>query len=99
MKTKKQPARTVTAEPLNIEATIYGDLMDMYFRRGKVLGLTRAQSSLEFFGFHCNDVQGLHEHKQGFGVGLFFRLNDGRVFDVMARPHDPDPAYYDATTH
>jgi hypothetical protein len=84
---------------MNLDSKVYGDLMNKYYRLGKCQGLTAAASAEEFYGFHYSHVAGLHYHRQGFGSGLFFRLHDGRVFDVMARPHDPDPAYYDVTTH
>jgi hypothetical protein len=86
-------------QTLHFDAEVFGDFMDKYFRLSHRMGLTRAASAEGFYGFRRNDVARLHFHKQGLGSGLFFRLHDGRVFDVQARPHDPDPSWYDATTH
>ena len=99
MTSKKDPGPFPEKRPFNLDAKVYGEVMDKHFRIAQGLGLTGARSTEEFFGFDCNHVAGFHYHRQGYGSGLFFRLHDGRVFDVMARPHDPDPAYYDVTTH
>ena len=61
---------------------------------------TVAHSPEEFFGFRAEDVQEIHFKKQGVSVaGAWFRLKDGRVFDQYAHPSEPDPCYYDTTTH
>lgn len=73
--------------------------MDKEFTHSKIMGWTDADTKEEFFGFKAVDVARLHGHKQGVGKGIFFRLHDDRVFDGMARPHEPDRALYDATTH
>jgi len=85
--------------PFEPQTKVFGDLMDKYFRIASELELTEARTTEEFFGFHRNDVARLHYHKQGFGPALFLRLHDGRVFDMQARPHDPDRSWYDQTTH
>ena len=84
---------------MNWEAKIYSDLMDMYFRRWRVLGFTQAGSAEEYFGFHYNYVAAVHFHKRGEGKGVWFRLHDGRVFDILGHPDDPDPIWYEATMH
>ena len=50
-----------------------------------------------FFGFRPEDVMGIHTHKTGVGEGVWFRLNDGRVFNRYGGIDDPNPALYDAT--
>jgi hypothetical protein len=99
MTSKNDPGPFPEERPFNLDPKVYGDVMDKHFRVAQGLGLTNARSTEEFFGFHYNQVAGFHYHKQGWGTGLFFRLRDGRVFDVMARPHDPDLSWYDQTTH
>ena len=34
----------------------------------------------------AEDVTHVHLYKQGVGKGVWFRLNDGRVFDCIGRP-------------
>jgi hypothetical protein len=100
MTSKKDDPDPIPEEsPLNFQPSAYGDCMDRQFRVAQGQGLTNAKSAEEFFGFHYNNVAGVHYHKQGWGSGLFFRLHDGRVYDAQARPHDPDPSWYDKTTH
>ena len=77
----------------------YDDIMEKHFRVRKELGLTQAESKEEYFGFSYREVVLVHGHKQGLGAGLFFRLVDNRVIDVTGQPHDPNPVWYDATTH
>jgi len=96
---KDDPDPFPEESPLNFVPSAYGDVMNRHFGVAKALGFTDAQTVEEFYGFHYNHVATFHCHKQGFGCGLFFRLHDGRVFDVMAGPHDPDPSLYDQTTH
>jgi hypothetical protein len=84
---------------MHIEATCYDRVMEKHFRIRKGLGLTQAATKEAFYGFEGSDVVQVHEHRQGVGPGLYFRLRDGRVIDVAAEPHDPHPVWYDATTH
>ncbi len=89
--------------PQSLDANVYRNLMDKHFRMARCLGLTGARSAEEFYGFTCNEVARLHYHRQGEGKsksnGHWFRLHDGRVFDTLARPGDPDAVFYDSTTH
>lgn len=41
------------------------------------------------------DIVGLHTHKLGVGDGVWFRLEDGRVFNGFFELDDTDPALYD----
>jgi hypothetical protein len=84
---------------MHIEAASYDAVMEKHFRFRKALGMTEADSKENFYGFAAGDVLLVHVRKNGFRDGVFFRLRDGRVFDVSAREHDPDPRWYDQTTH
>ena len=84
---------------MHIEPNCYDTVMEKHFRVRKELGLTQAANKKEFYGFEGSDVVLVHEHKQGVGPGLYFRLRDGRVIDVAGEPHNPHPIWYDATTH
>ena len=84
---------------MHFEGKCYDVIMEKHFRVRKGLGLTQAASKEEYFGFSYRDVVRVHGHKQGCGAGLFFRLRDNRVIDVAGESHDPDPLWYDQTTH
>jgi len=75
-------------------------VMEQQFQVNRKLNLTQARTKEEFFGFSCQDVWMLYYRKRGFpGLGLFFRLHDGRIFDAAARPHEPDVSLYEGTLH
>lgn len=84
---------------MQFEGKCYDDIMEKHFRIRKGLGQTQAASKEEYFGFSYHEVALVHSHKQGVGAGLFFRLRDNRVIDVLGQSHDPNPLWYDATTH
>lgn len=84
---------------MNDEEALTAGFMEKYFRLCRALGFTVAGSPEEFFGFHCGQVSCVFMNKSGFGSGAWFRLHDGRVFDMMALPDDPDPGVYDQTAH
>jgi hypothetical protein len=46
------------------------------------------------FCFQPNEVAGIYTHKNGAGMGLWFRLKDGRVFDSSGKTAEDDPALY-----
>ena len=73
--------------------------MQHWFLVSKGLGITKARTKEEFYGFRAGDIVRTHWWLAGFGGSLFFRLRDGRVFDSTGRPHNPDPAMYDQTIH
>lgn len=73
--------------------------MEKWFLMNKCLGLTKAGSKEEFYGFRAADIADVHCRLVGICEVLFFRIRDGRVFDCMAREHDPDPMLYDQTIH
>jgi hypothetical protein len=63
------------------------EIMSAHFLRLWDAGKTRACDAEEFYGLQAEDVAALHFHKQGFGRGgVWYRLQDGRVFDARARP-------------
>lgn len=84
---------------MNFLAACYDAVMEKHYTVLKWLGWTEAASKEDFYGFAAADVVLVHGHKQGRGAGVFFRLRDGRVIDTEAREHDPDPGWYDKTTH
>ncbi len=73
--------------------------MEKWYLMSKGLGLTEARSKEEFYGFRASEIAEVHCRVMGFGDTVFFRLRDGRVFDVAARQHNPDPTLYDQTIH
>lgn len=93
------PIEAAEAADDNRVARCYDAFMEKYFVVSKRLGLTQALSKEMFYGFCARDIARVHYHKQGFGSGVFFRLHGGSVIDTAACRHDPDPVWYDATTH
>jgi hypothetical protein len=77
----------------------YDRVMEKHFAVHKGVGLTEAESKEEFFGFKASEVEMVHHWKMGAGSGVYFRLRDGRVVDTSAQEHDPNPFWYDQTTH
>ena len=74
-------------------------IMERYFRYIRDMGLTDARTKEEFYGFEVSQILMVHEHKQGFGSGVFFRLISGSVVDAAANRHESDETLYDQTTH
>lgn len=68
--------------------------MWMRFLVMRLHGRTKARKLREFYGFGPEDVAELHSYKADVGEGLWFRLNDGRVFDAMGRRCIRDRAAY-----
>jgi len=81
-----------------VDAACYDAVMQKWFNACKALGRTYAETKEEYFGFEAADVARVHFSK-GKASGVYFRLFDGRVFDTGAREQDPDPDWYDQTTH
>src|SRR6185369_3471559 len=48
-------------------------------------GKTAAEEPEQFYGFRAEDVTDIHFNKQGFGRGIWYRLQDGRVIDVLGK--------------
>jgi DMSO/TMAO reductase YedYZ molybdopterin-dependent catalytic subunit len=65
----------------------------------QVHGRTKATTPEEFYGFRAEDVVELHNHKQGARYGAWWRLKDGRVFDLAGRPSEPERHWYQSSTH
>lgn len=82
-----------------IDAACFDAVMEKHFRVLKGLGFTEAACKEKFYGFEAVEVVRVHFSKQGRGAGVFFRLRDGRVIDTAAQEHNPDPIWYDQTTH
>jgi len=79
--------------------SLYRGFMVKYFQWAWRQDKTAAHSPEEYFGFNPTDVEAVHFHMQGIGKGAWFRLKDGRVIDQYGLPSEPDPCYYDTTTH
>ena len=45
--------------------------------------------------FSPADVECIHTHKTGHGDGIYFRLNDGRVFNSYGDECETDRTFYD----
>ena len=84
---------------MQIMPAAYQGLMQKYWHRARTQGMTDAPTPEDFFGFKATEVKATHHHKQGKGVGLWFRLRDGRVFDKFGHSDEVDPVFYDATAH
>ncbi len=64
------------------------DAMKARFVVLRTLGRTNARSPEDLYGFRPQDVRELYVNKSGYGPGLWFRLNDGRVVDSTGRRSD-----------
>ena len=53
----------------------------------------------DFYGFKVTDVECVHQRLAGVGAGVWFRLRDGRVFDMFARESTPTRELYDVTVN
>lgn len=49
----------------------------------------------DVFPFAASAVVGVHTHRIGDGDGVWYRLDDGRVFSRFGEEVDADPALYD----
>jgi hypothetical protein len=74
---------------------VFSDLMRKHHRQSVLLGQTTASTPEEYFGFDYSQVEDVHFHKSGVGLGLWFRLQCGRVVDEAAMPACRDPRLYD----
>jgi len=73
--------------------------MEKWFAMSKGLGVTEARTKEEFYGFRASEIVDVFTHLMGYGDSVFFRLRNGRVFDVRGREQNPDPMLYDQTVH
>jgi len=53
----------------------------------------------QFYGFAPAEVSDIHLRKNGHGTGLWFRLRDGRVFDLRGIPSEEGREWYSSTVH
>ena len=84
---------------MKFDPYVYGELMERFYRRWRDLRHTSAGSAEEFYGFHYSHVACVHCYKHGAGEGFWFRLHDGRVFDMHGHADEPDPIWYDQKSH
>lgn len=52
------------------------------------------QSGKTVFCFQPKDVEGIYTQKKDVGMGIWFRLKDGRVFDAEGQAAADDPSCY-----
>ena len=71
-------------------------IMDTRFHELRESNLTRAANPQSLYSFSPEDVALIHFSKQGAGSGIWFRLEDVRVFDAYGKPSQVDPGVYDA---
>src|SRR5690348_13277961 len=94
-------------DPLEVDESLYTAAlqrqceitMEKWFVMSRGLGVTEARTKEEFYGFRAADIVDVYTHLMGYGDGVFFRLRDGRVFNVAGRQCNPDPMLYDQTAH
>jgi len=86
--------RTITVEELQ---DMVRDTMKDRFRQ--VRSRTKAKTPEEFYGFRPEDVVELHNRKHGAKYGAWWRLKDGRVFDIAGRPSEPARHWYEGSKH
>src|SRR5579863_4516861 len=84
---------------MQIMPAAYQSLMHKYWDRARTQGATTALTPEEFYGFKATEIKATHHHKQGQGPGLWFRLRDGRVFDMFGHSDEGDPLLYDVRAH
>jgi hypothetical protein len=79
---------------------LFENLMEKYFGRAALLGLTKpGQTPESFYGFTGAEVEDCHHYRIGEGDGFWFRLKDGRVFCAWTGlPAPPQAEDYDAAT-
>lgn len=55
--------------------------MRAYFMVARTMGKTSAATPEEFYKFKASEVSELYVHMNGFGGGIWYWLNDDRVYD------------------
>ena len=92
-------AELLQAQEAEARARCYENVMERWYRFYKGIGTTTAGTKEEFYGFQSSDVIRAHSRKAGLGAGIFYRLWNGRVFDVSGEEHEADLSLYDQTIH
>src|SRR5437016_10180505 len=75
------------------------DWMRAQFLRLKERGKTNARDAEQFYGFRPEDVATIHIHKHGYGRGVWYRLEDGRVIDALGKLSEPERHWYETSSH
>ena len=82
------------------DVTVFAELMHRYWEIAVHEGAIAATTTPEeFYGFKVTDVECVHKRLAGVGAGIWFRLRDGRVFDMFARESTPTRELYDVTVN
>jgi hypothetical protein len=92
-------AKPLRFVPLDQLHQLSRETMQKHFLAFKSVGRTRAGSPEGFYGFRAEDVIEMHFHQNGFGRGVWYRLKDGRVINVLGQEAPRDRAWYVASTH
>jgi hypothetical protein len=80
------------------DLTVFAELMQRYWEIAVHDGMIAPTTTPEdFYGFKITDIECVHQRLAGVGAGIWFRLRDGRVFDMFARESTPTRALYDVT--
>lgn len=70
---------------------IMGNTLNELYEDGEIL--PNADNNLmweDHFPFETTEVLGVHTHKVGVGDGVWFRLSDGRVFNIYGEETESD---------
>ena len=67
-------------------------VMHTQFHELRQAGGSRALTPEEHYSFRAEDVEDLYFNRGGFGKGVWFRLRDGRIFDVRGEVATPATA-------
>ena len=67
-------------------------VMHTQFHELRQAGGTHASTPEEHYSFRAEDVEDLYFNRGGFGKGVWFRLKDGRIFDVRGEVAAPATA-------
>ena len=87
------------ARALEAEQRCCDAMMEKRYVFYRDTGETTARTKEEFYGFQSTDIVKAHRRKAG-SHGIFYRLWNGRVFDVSGQEQEEtDPLLYDQTIH
>lgn len=75
---------------------IAGDAMEAF---AIILSKDMQVTVEQFYGFSAEEVSDIHLRKNGHGTGLWFRLRDGRVYDLRGIPSESGREWYGTTVH
>jgi hypothetical protein len=89
-----QPASETDCLPYTASPEIIGVIMDTRFHEMKLCSGAAPKTREEMYPFTPGDVAEVYFHKNGHGAGIWFRLNDARVFDAYGKPSESEFHHY-----